>query len=252
MKTKAIVLHTLKYGEATLIVDMLTEEMGRVSFATGIPKTSKARVKRQFFQPMSILELEYDHRERASLQRIRDVRLATPYTSLPFDPVKLSVALFLAEFLYHVTRDEQSNHPLFQYIEQSLLWLDAARQSIANFHLVFMMRLSRFVGFYPNIEKAEHSTLFNPPSTKTAPGQQFFDLREAAFVDSAPLHPDFLLPEEASRVRTLMRMNYESMRLFRLSRAERNRITELLLLYYRLHIPLMPELQSFAVVRELF
>lgn len=245
MKTKAIVLHTLKYGEATLIVDMLTEEKGRVSFATGIPKTSKARVKKQFFQPLSILELEYDHRDRASLQRIRDVRLAAPYTTLPFDPVKLSVALFLAEFLYHVTRDEQSNRPLFQYVEQSLLWLDTAQQSFANFHLVFMMRLSRFVGFYPNVEVREHSTRIIPEGL-------FFDLREAAFVDSAPLHPDFLQPEEASRVRTLMRMNYESMRLFRLSRAERNHITELLLLYYRLHIPQMPELQSFAVVRELF
>ena len=125
------------------------------------------------------------------------------------------------------------------------MWLDAAPKDYANFHLVFMMRLSRFVGFYPNVGGREERGEGREPSI-------FFDLREAAFVDRAPLHPDFLQPEEASRVHTLMRMNYESMRLFRLSRAERNRITEVLLLYYRLHIPQMPELQSFAVVKELF
>lgn len=263
MKTRAIVLSTLKYGEASMIVEMLTEESGRVSFAVGIPKTSKARVKKQFFQPMTILELEYDHRERAQLQRIRDVRLASPYTSIPFDPVKLPISLFLAEFLYHATRGEQRNAPLFQYVEQSMLWLDAAQQHFANFHLVFMMRLSRFVGFYPNLEKREVWSVergvwsvergeVRGEVREVDKSLMYFDLREAAFVSSAPLHPDFLQPEEASRVQTLMRMNYESMHLFRLSRAERNRITELLLLYYRLHLPQMPELLSFAVVRELF
>lgn len=250
MKTKAIVLHTLKYGEATLIVDMLTEEKGRVSFATGIPKTSRARVKKQFFQPLTILELEYDHRERAELQRIRDMHIVSPFGSIPFEPVKLSIILFLAEFLYHCTRGEQANRPLFQYVEQSLLWLDAASNRYANFHLVFMMRLSRFVGFYPNVES--RGARGERRESRGESRGLFFDLREAAFVESAPPHSDFLQPEESVHIQTLMRMDYNTMHLFHLSRAERNRITELLILYYRLHIPLMPDLKSFAVVKELF
>jgi len=49
-----------------------------------------------------------------------------------------------------------------------------------------------------------------------------------------------------------MRMDYPTMHLFRMSRAERNRILQILLLYYRLHLPAFPELQSVSVLRELY
>lgn len=101
-----------------------------------------------------------------------------------------------------------------------------------------MIRLSRFIGFYPNLDDYADGC--------------FFDLRSASFCRQAPLHSDFLQPLEAARINTLMRMNYESMHLFRLNRLERNRITELILAYYRLHVPGMPELQSFGIMRELF
>ncbi|MBQ7420762.1 MAG: DNA repair protein RecO [Prevotella sp.] len=238
VKTKAIVLHTLKIGETSMVVDMFAKESGRISFVVRIPKTTKARVRKQFFQPLTLLDLEFDYRPHIGLQHIRDVRLAMPFTSIPFEPIKLSLTLFLAEFLYYVTRDEQQNQSLFQYVENSITWLDSAMHSYANFHLVFMMRLSRFVGFWPNLDDFHVGC--------------YFDLRNASFTSSVPLHPDFLQSVEAEHILTLMRMNYESMHLFHLSRAERNRITELAILYYRLHIPQMPELQSFSVLKELF
>lgn len=238
MKTKAIVLHQLKYGDSSIIVDMFTEQAGRLSFIVRIPKTQKGKLKKQFFQPMTILELEFDHRQRANMQHLRDARIATPYIGIPGDPVKMSLTMFLAEFLYYCTRDEQQNIPLFQYIENSISWLDAASHSYANFHLVFMMRLSRFIGFYPNLDDYVEGC--------------YFDLRNASFDISAPLHPDFLQPVEAARINTLIRMNYETMHVFRMNRLERNRITELILFYYRLHVPNMPELRSFDVLKELF
>ncbi len=237
-KTKAIVLHSLKYGDASLIVDVLTEELGRVSFMARIPKTSKARVKKQFFQPMTILDLEFDYRQRSSLQHIKDARIAIPYYNIPFDPVKSSVLLFVAEFLYSVTKDEQHNQSLFNYVVSSLQWYDASDSGFANFHLVFMMRLSRFIGFYPNLED------YVPGSC--------FDLRNGCFTTLAPLHSDVLQPEDAERISIMMRMDYENMRLFKLSRQDRNRFTDIALYYYRLHVPNMPELQSFEILKEIF
>lgn len=237
-KTKAIVLRTIKYGDASVVADLFTEELGRLSFMVRIPKSQKARVKKQFFQPLSVIEVDFDFRPRSGLQYLRDVRLSLPFASIPFDAVKLSLSLFLAEFIYYSTRDEQRNAGLFQYVENSISWLDAADHAFANFHLVFMMRFSRFIGFYPNLDDYVEGC--------------FFDLRSASFCSKAPLHRDFLLPEEAERINTLMRMNYESMHLFRMNRLERNRITEIILNYYRQHVPNMPELQSFSVMRELF
>lgn len=236
-KTRAIVLHSLKYGDASMIVETFTEIGGRLAFAVRIPKTSKARVKKQYFQPMTVLDIEFDYRPRADLQRLRDVSVALPFSTVPFDPLKLSVALFLAEFLYRVTRGEQQNALLYRYVENSVAWLDACDKSFANFHLVFMMRLALFLGFYPNLDDYVAGS--------------YFDLRNASFCQSAPLHPDFLMPLEAERISRLMRMNYDTMHLFRMSHNDRNRIADIILLYYRLHVPQMPELNSLEVLREL-
>ncbi|EFZ38240.1 DNA repair protein RecO [Hoylesella oralis ATCC 33269] len=238
IKTKAIVFHSLKFGDAQLIVDLFTEACGRVSFIQQISKNPKAKIKKQFFQSLTILEIEFDFRQNAKLQRLKNARIETPFSNIPFDPYKLTILLFLADFLYYSTRSEQQNEPLFRYIEASIKWLDASQGNIANFHLVFMMRLSKFIGFFPNLDNHDHNI--------------YFDLRNACFTASAPLHPDFLHPEEAARIHTLTRMNYESMHLFKMTREQRNRCAEIILSYYRFHIPNFPELKSFHILKELF
>ena len=65
-KTQAIVLHSLKYGETRIIVDMFTRKFGRLSFIVNIPKSSKSKVKKQFFQPLTLLEIEVDRKSSAS------------------------------------------------------------------------------------------------------------------------------------------------------------------------------------------
>lgn len=238
VKTKAIVLRNVKYGDSSLIVDMLSEAMGRVSFIVRIPKTQKGKLKKQFFQPLTILSIVFDYRQRSSLQHLRDVGIALPYMSVSVDPVKISLAMFLAEFLSYVTRDEQQNEPLYEFIEQSLMWLDAADEGYANFHIVFMLGLSRYIGFWPNLDDYRDGCLF--------------DLREGRFTMTTPLHRDFLQPSEANAFVNLMRLDYSTMRLFRLSRSQRNTITETIIRYYRLHVPDMPELRCLDVLKELF
>jgi recombinational DNA repair protein (RecF pathway) len=78
------VLHSFKYGESRMIVDMFTEEVGRQSFIISIPKTSKGRIKKQYFQPMTLLEVECDVRQNVQLQKLKDAHLLTAYTSIPF------------------------------------------------------------------------------------------------------------------------------------------------------------------------
>ena len=149
VKTEAIVLHSLKYGETRLIVDLFTREAGRLSCVVPIPKTPKARLKKQYFQPMTMLEVEIDLRQRMQLQKLKDARILSAYASIPFSPEKLALSLFIAEFLYHALRSEQQNDTLFAYLVDAMQWLDIAEKGYANFHLTFLMRMSRFLGFYP-------------------------------------------------------------------------------------------------------
>ncbi len=240
-KTEAIVLHSFKYGERRVIVDMFTRQYGRLSFIVPLPRSVRSTMKKQYFQPLTLLNLECDVRPQVQLQKLRDASLLAPLSSIHNEPSKLAISLFIAEFLYHALKSEQQNLPLFDYVRSSIQWLDGRPDHLANFHLVFLMRMSRFLGFYPNLEiRSEDEPLL------------YFDLRGACFCEAPPVHRDFLMPQEAARIRTLMRMDYPTMHLFRLSRSERNRILELLLTYYRLHLPAFPELRSLSVLRELF
>lgn len=237
-KTQAIVLHAIKYGESRMIVDMFTRSNGRLSFIVSLPKSHKSKIKKQFFQPLTLLEIETDVRPKVQLQKLADVRLALPFTSIPFEPDKLAISLFVAEFLYYALRSEQQNEPLYDYVTNSIQWLDSQESQFSNFHLVFLMRLSRFLGFYPNLDDY-------------APGD-YFDLRESIFLSQPPVHRDFLFPEEAEKVQLMMRMDFPTMRLFRMSHQERNRLLEVSLTYYRLHLPDFPELKSIAVLQEIY
>ena len=236
VKTEGIVLHSLKYGEQRVIVDIFTREQGRLSFIVPVPRSERSKIKKQYLQPLTLLLLECDVRPQQQLQKLRDASLLQPLPSLLSDPKKLTICLFVSEFLYHALKGEQQNTPLFDYVRSSIEWLDGCQDNFANFHLVFLMRTARFLGFFPNLEEEG----------------DYFDLRGATFCSAPPLHRDFLLPQEAGRIRLLMRMDYPTMHLFRLSRLERGRILEILLLYYRLHLPAFPELRSVAVLQELY
>lgn len=237
-KTKAIVLHSFKYGDSQMIVELLTASCGRVSCILNIPKSPKGKLKRQYFQPLFILDTVLDMRRKTGLQRISEARVAFPFTSIPYDPFKLSISMFTAEFLRCATRVEQVDETAFSYVENSILWLDGCRGHFANFHLVFMMRMSRFLGFYPNIG------LYQPGC--------WFDLRTSSFCKTAPMHSDRLCPAEAEKIGLLLRMNFPTMHLFKMSRVERNRMVEVIMAYYRIHIPGFPELKSLDVLKELF
>ena len=152
VKTEGIVLHALKYGEQRIIVDVFTRSDGRMSFIVPVPRSERARIKKQYLQPLTLLLLECDVRPQQQLQKMREASLLTPLPSLFSDAKKLTIGLFVAEFLYHALRDEQQNKLLFDYVRSSIEWLDGATANFANFHLVFLMRMSRFLGFYPNLE----------------------------------------------------------------------------------------------------
>ena len=191
-----------------------------------VPRSRKSAVKTVLFQPLSMIEFEADYRPMSNLYRIKEAKSWYPFRTLPYDPYKSSIAMFLAEFLYRALREEAENGPLFAYLEHSIRWLDECDRSFSNFHLVFLMRFSRFLGLYPNTEDYREGC--------------FFDMLNACFVSVRPLHGAFLKPEEASRINLLMRMNYETMHLFTMSRLERNRCLVIMNDYYRLHLPDFP------------
>lgn len=237
---RSIILRTVKYGDSSVIVDMLSCDYGRMSAVWRLPRTGKSRgkVSRNVFQPLTICDITIERSGATKLPLIKDAHIASPYVTLNVDPVKLSVAFFIAEFLCQVTRDGQRDSSLYEFTESMLQWYDLAESQTANFHLMFLVRISTFLGFYPNMETYSDSAMF--------------DMRAAEFCHLTPLHRDFLSPEEARRINVLMRISPANMHLFRFNRAERSHTIELLLRFYAIHVPGFKEMKTWDILRSLF
>ncbi|MBR1521954.1 MAG: DNA repair protein RecO [Bacteroidaceae bacterium] len=236
---RGIVLRTVKYGDTSLIVDLFTESRGRQSFMASTSRAKRFVRSVSFWQPLSMVEFSADIRPNAGkLPRPVDVHPYYNYVDLPFSPVKSTLALFLAEFLCAALREEKESTPLYRYLEFSLQWLDMVENpsAMANFHLVFLMHLSRFIGIYPNLECPD----------------LYFDLLSGCYCDRPPSHSHYLRYAEAQTLPLLFRMDYPTMHLFRFSRQDRQRILHVLNEYYRLHVPNFPELKSLEVLHELY
>jgi DNA repair protein RecO (recombination protein O) len=238
-KTTGIVLHTLKYNDSSTIVDIFTELCGRASFIVSASRSKKTGIKPRLFQPLALIEFEADFRPTTtSLYRMKEAQSLIPFTTIPYNPFKSAISLFLAEFLYRALREEGENHSLFAYLKSSIIWLDEAQKRYANFHLVFLINLSHFLGLYPNLENYRKG--------------DYFDMLNAGFTPTRPLqHPFFILPKETSHLPYLTRMNYETMYLFKMNRTESIRCLTIINEYYQLHLPGFSELKSLKILQEL-
>jgi DNA repair protein RecO (recombination protein O) len=238
IKAKAIVLHCQSYNDSTNIVHLYTEDFGRISYLVTKSHSKKSSLRSAYFQPLSLVEIEADHHGNRSLQRIKEVRSIFPFTGIPTDPVKNTIALFLAEVMYRSLREAEKNPSLFDYLLRSVQLLDLCEKGLANFHLVFLIKLTRYLGFYPNVE-----------------GQRpnwYFDLQGGCFVQMRPFHNAWLSPEQAEDFAQLMRMNFENLAAFRFDHRERVEILNQMMNYYRLHLTEFPTIKSLAVLQEVF
>lgn len=236
LRSRVIVLHTLRYNDDALIAHLFTEAEGYVTMWVRVSRRS-SQVRHTLFQPLAILEVEWAHRAKAQFQRPKWARMAVPYTDLPYNGHKLTISLFLAEFLGAALRMEPASALLFSYVEQSVRWLDACRGDFANFHLVFLLRLTQFLGFLPPVEN--HQT------------GSYYDMEQCRFCAERPLSPH-LEPHDAALLPLLLRINYDNMRHFRFSGEQRNRFLTVLNDYFRLHLSGFPVLKSLDVLREVY
>jgi len=237
-KTRGLVLSTINYNDKYVLTQLFTESFGRVTYMVSKARGRNSKVPKSLFSPLAILDLEVEHQASRDIQRIREARIDAYSYGISADMSKTSMAFFLSEFLSRVLRDTNDSQLLFSFLEQSVQILEITDKSIANFHLVFMLKLSHFLGFYPNLEDYAENNIF--------------DMINGEFVMSQPLHKHFLNRADSKALSMLARISYENMHHFVFSRQDRINIINKILEYYRLHLYDFPALKSLDVLHELF
>ena len=237
-KTRGIVLHTIAYNDKMSIAQVYTERFGLAAYLLPQQQGRRSRLLRPLFRPFSYLEIDSERQAGQDIFRIKEARQVEVWQHLHYDPVKNAVTLFLAEMVWRLFREPESNPAFFDFLTQSIRLFDLMEEGKANFHLWFLLRLSGFLGFQPNVEQYAEG--------------RFFDLLEGVFVAETPPHGYVLPARESEIFALLMRMNARNLHRFRFTRDDRRHILEQIIGYYRLHQTELPEIRSLEIMHTLF
>ena len=237
-KTRGIVLRSTDYSDTSIIAKIYTEQFGIQSYLIKGAKRKKATVKSNLFQPLSLLELVVYKKERKQLQVLKEARAEIHFTSIPHEPAKTSIVFFLNEVLLKCLHEEENNPELFSFLHETIQTLDSSEKNFSNIHLIFLIRFSRHLGFFPQGNFSETNS--------------FFDLREGKFISREPQHHDFLTKENSKLLGRLILSNFYSMENLILSVKERKNILDILLHYYELHLSNMGNISSHKVLEQIY
>lgn len=236
--TRGIVFQQFKYSESSIIVKIYTEHFGLQSYIVKGIRSRRSKTKPALFQPLNLLELVVYHKENKSLHHLKEVKVAFAYQSIPNDVIKRSLLFFLTELLYKSIREESADQSLFSWLFNALTWFDLSSNNIINFHLVFMMQLTRFLGFYPKKSSEEHN--------------EVFDLQEGLFAQHIPEHPNYVTGQQVKLLTMLHDSTFEMSGEIPMSNKERRKLLELLVFYFKLHQPGFGDMKSVDVLKSVF
>lgn len=234
--TKAIVLSKLRYSDHDLIVKCYTQQFGVVSYLLkGVLKNKRGTTKTAYFQLLSQLQITSHHRENRSLQTIKDVKLNHHYISLQTNVLKTSVVMFLAEVLSSVLIEAEQNDTLFSYLEATLLWLDN-HSECSNFHLLFLLNLTKHLGFYPDTSNIDY---------------EYFNLYDGKF-QNKKIEKYSISGENLMLLKQLLGTTFDTLPLIKIKAKQRQSFLNMFLLYFELHLGSFKKPKSLHIFNQVF
>lgn len=223
-----------RYADDGFMVNLYTEEGGMVA---AVRTGRRSRVRMSHIQPLTLLDVCVGGRPSQGVRSIQEccVRCSPVGDG---SAVKVMVAQFLAEVLGRVLRGyDAQDGVLFEFIYSSIERYAGMGRGVANFHLFFLIKLTYFLGIFPNTESWGEGA--------------HFDFTRGEFVDRVPMHGYHLSRGESVDLANLLRTSYDNMYLWELSREERNVILDHIISYYGIHAVDISGLRSIEILRSL-
>lgn len=235
-KIRGIVLKTTLYSESSVIAQVFTDKFGIQSYLINGVKKPRAKIPMNVLQPLHLLDMVVYHKANTQLQRVAEARPSPVFRTIPYEVVKNTIVQFLNEVLYKSIRQQHTDENLFDFIYNALSWFDEHAEPSANFHLAFLLKLSKFLGFAPH--------------GQTRNDQKYFDLQEGEFTSLIPVHPNFIAKTEADYFLALFATPFEKINEIKLNNATRRFLLDKMLIFYALHTASFGQIKSHQVLEE--
>ena len=237
-KTRAIVLHQLKYTDTSIVVQVYSEKFGRLPILIKGMRNKKAGKHNVHFQPLSVLDLVIYYKESRGMQILKEFSVAYAPTDIQNNIKKSCIALFLSEVLTSILKEESPHKELFDYLNDSIIYFDACPDNFLNFHIAFLTGLSAFLGFEPGKKEFAESV--------------FFDMMNGSFVRMPPEHGNYASEDVSDILAKFFVTSWNSADKISMTGSKRNEVLETLLTYFSLHLPGLKKINSLEILKEVF
>ncbi len=238
VSTKGIVLHHINYSESSVIATIFTEKFGRQSYILNAARSKKSKSKAGILQALFMVDIVAYQKHSSNIHRIKEIKINAPYQSIPFDIRKSTQAIFIAEIIYKTIQEEESNIDLYHFLEHVLHYFDLMEEGVSNFYLFMLIRLTEYLGIYPNTSQLKI--------------YDWFDMEKGSFVSHEPPHYQFINPEISAVLKQLMFQKIHELGSLNITRIQRETLLLKLLEYYKLHFDSMGKIKSTQVLKEVF
>ena len=239
VRTNAIVISTVKYGDSSLITRCYCKELGLKSFMLkGILTSKKGGLKKSLFQPLNLINIstQIKNQSNQKLNFIREGSLNVHFKEIPLRIKKNAIALFISEVISRVIYEEGNpNIALYSFLENSIMRLEKDEFSPV-FHLKFLTLLSDQLGFYPNLMCQE---------------KEFFDIESGCFCENS--NSKYTVGGETVRAfKELLGINFDDIVQIKISNTLRIKVLDFLIDYFNIHLPRFGNIKSIAILHEIF
>lgn len=230
---KAVVLQTIKYGEKKLILKLYTRLNGLITVSAIVGRAPSSKLKSSTFLPLTLIDIELLFKQNKDIHLLTEATCNNVFKGISKNLSKLAIAQFINEILIKTLKEQSSNLHLFEFIETCLKFLDDAQDHYINLHIYFLIELTKYIGFEPK----------NNYSVRTP----YFDCREGQFTIQSLSLPFGLSKDDSFLFTEFLKVNSLKTNL---SNFQRQQLLEILLAYYRLHIPGFNDIKSLEVLKE--
>jgi DNA repair protein RecO (recombination protein O) len=237
-KSEGVMLRTVPYAESSLIARIYTRREGLQSFIMGGARKTGKGGAAALFQPLTAVDLVYYQTRQRGLRRLKEIAPRTHYQTIPYEVEKVAIAIFIAELLSLSVKEGESDEDLFDFLENAIRVLDEKETGYEAFHLLFMVKLTRFLGIYPNDDAFREGCRFS--------------LSHGTYVTTTTEQDIQLDAGQTGMLHRLQHTAFEDLDRLGFARRERTALLDSLVLYCELQLRQQMKMKSHRILQEAF
>lgn len=152
IRTEAVVLRSLDYGETSQIVTLFTKDEGKM----GVMAKGARRPKSSFgatLQPMAYTQVVFYYKPTRTLQTLSESSHVEAFHGLRGQLRTITIGLRIVELVDALVEDEDAQPQVFRLLVRVLRRLNAAEARVSNLWPFAQLRLAGLLGMRPSVTR---------------------------------------------------------------------------------------------------